>query len=86
MAVSVEWVSEGLRFSSPKEEPGWIVVQTGEFIYAAALIGGPAEANRACSRTNGGEQRTLGCCSIFRGSTSSQSTSSQDAGEACRFR
>ncbi|MDX8457010.1 hypothetical protein RFM98_30190 [Mesorhizobium sp. VK9D] len=42
MAFSVEWISKGLRFSSPKEEPGWIVVPTGGFIYAAALIGEPA--------------------------------------------
>ncbi|MGX5828171.1 hypothetical protein [Mesorhizobium sp. 43Arga] len=62
MAFSVEWVSEGLRFSSPKEEPGGSS-PTGGFIDAAALIGDPAQANRAWaltgSRTNGGEQRTL---------------------------
>lgn len=63
MAFSVEWVSEGLRFSSLGGESGWMVVPTGGFVYAAALIGNVSGANRAWAltgpRTSGGDQRIL---------------------------
>lgn len=63
MAYSVEWMSEGLRFSSSDNGTEWLVVPTGGFVHAAGLIGGPADARRAWALTGlrnaGGEQRIL---------------------------